>query len=181
MKFDDIAKIRLINQHVGKTQFSSPATLVHHMGALQAQDYNMAKWAMGIRLPGSTLQTIEKAIADGEIIRTHLLRPTWHFIAAHDLRWMLELTAPRIKIAMRTRHKFLGLTEKAITRSNNIIAEALSGGKQLPRKKLVHELEQAGFKNTDNRASHLLLRAELDGVICSGATKGNQIYLRLAG
>jgi len=144
------------------------------MGAMQAQDYNMVKWALGIRLPGSRLGTIEDAIEDGSIIRTHLLRPTWHFVAAEDLRWMLELTTPHIKSAMRSRLKQLGLSKSVLTKSKRVIERALSDGKQITRKQLVADLENAGFENTDNRASHLLINAELDGLICSGATQGNQ-------
>ncbi len=65
---------------------------------MQAQDYNMAKWAVGIRLPGSTEKMIEDAVNSGEILRTHLLRPTWHFVSSDDINWMLDLTAPRLKV-----------------------------------------------------------------------------------
>lgn len=179
MNLQDVARQRLANQQVGRSQLSSPKDLLGWMGALQAQDYEMAKWALAIRLPGCTLKEIEVAIESGEIIRTHVLRPTWHFVAAENLRWMLKLTRPRIMAAVKSRHNYLGLTEKAIARSNSLIAEALSGGKQLIRKKLVEILEDAGFENSDNRASHLLLRAELDGVICSGASKGKDYTFAL--
>ena len=62
---------------------------------MQAQDYEMAKWGIGIRVPNLTAQAVEAALDKGEIIRTHVLRPTWHMVAAQDLRWMLDLSAPQ--------------------------------------------------------------------------------------
>ncbi|SHJ06989.1 Winged helix DNA-binding domain-containing protein [Tangfeifania diversioriginum] len=174
MNKKDIAKTRLENQQIAAGKFTSPSDLVSWMGAMQAQDYNMVKWAIGLRLQDSDLEDIEKAIERGEIIRTHLLRPTWHFVTADDLPWLTELTAPQLKSGLRTRHKELGLTAKVISKSNKIIREALEGGKQLTRKELNPLLEAAGFRNENNLFAHLLLLAELDGLICSGATKGNQ-------
>jgi hypothetical protein len=144
------------------------------MGAMQAQDYAMAKWAIGVRLPGSTDRAIEAALDAGEIIRTHLLRPTWHFASADDIYWMLELTAPRIKAGLKSRHIELGLDETIVRKSNAIIEKALRGGKHLTREELVAQLGKAKIPTDDNRASHLLSRAELDGVVCSGATKGGK-------
>ena len=172
MTLPDIVKTRLYNQQIACSSVSTAQELVGHMGALQAQDYQMVKWAIGVRLPASTKETIEQAISDGSIIRTHLLRPTWHLVAAKDLRWMLELTVPRINVAMRHRHNHLLLTQKLIAKSNNTIAAALAQNKYLRREELVAELEKAGFENKDNMASHLLLRAELDGLICSGPSRG---------
>jgi hypothetical protein len=171
MNHTDIPKIRLRNQQITGSHISSPKKLVGWMGAMQAQDYEMVKWAIGMRLPGATVNTIERAIEDGDIIRTHLLRPTWHFVAADDLRWMLELTAPHIKSSMQSRHKQLGLTDKIIAKSNRIIRDCFSNGQPLTRKELVKELENAGFRNEDNRAAHLFLRAELDGIIGSGPSQ----------
>lgn len=76
----DIAMIRLTSQHIAGTRFMSAQEIVAWMGAMQAQDYEMVKWAIGVRLPNSTQHEIETAINNGEIIRTHLLRPTWHFV-----------------------------------------------------------------------------------------------------
>jgi hypothetical protein len=174
MNHKDIAKTRLENQQIAVSKFSSPVDLVSWMGAMQAQDYNMVKWAIGLRVPGSKLENLEKAIEQGEIIRTHLLRPTWHFVAADDLRWMIELTAPQLRSGSRSRHKELGLTAKVVSKSNKIIREALEGGQHLTRKELNPLLETAGFRNENNLFAHLLFVAELDGLICSGPSSGNQ-------
>ena len=168
MNLSETAQHRLANQQVSQPELSTPEELAHWMGAMQAQDYEMAKWALGVRLPGSTRKDIEKAIQAGQIIRTHLLRPTWHFVAANNLRWILELSAPRIRVAARSRQKQLGITKELISKSNKVIEQALANNKAMMRKELVEHLEDTGFKNEDNKASHLLINAELDGVICSG-------------
>ena len=91
----------------------------------------MAKWAVGVRLPGSSIQAIEAAIDNGEILRTHVLRPTWHFVSSDDIRWMLELAVPQIKASLRSRHKDLGLSETIVVKSNAIMEKALSRGEHL--------------------------------------------------
>lgn len=174
MNASTLVALRMVNHQLQSPSFGTAEDLTSWMGALQAQDYRMVKWAMGIRLPGATKTTIEEAIEDGKIIRTHLLRPTWHFVAARDLRWLLKLTAPRIKVAIRSRHKQLGITDEVVSKSNAVITNALDSGDHLIREALVEALEKAGFENKDNMASHLLLRAELEGLICSGPSRGNQ-------
>jgi hypothetical protein len=171
MNLKDIANARLASQQVSATGFTQAGDLVSWMGAMQAQDYPMAKWAIGIRLKEATNKTIEIAIEKGEIIRTHVLRPTWHFVAPKDISWMLELTAPHIRASIRSRQKELGLTEKILKKTNKIIENALSDGKHLTRGELVSRLVEGKADITDQRVIHILLVAELDGLICSGATK----------
>lgn len=163
-----LSQSRLQNQQVLNPEYTTADELLHWMGAMQAQDYEMSKWALGVRLPGATVNSIERAIAKGEIIRTHILRPTWHYVAARDIRWIMELTAPRIRVAIRSRQKQLSLTKDSIQKSNRVIEEALSRNDRMTRSELVELLESAGLRNEDNRASHLLIAAELDCVICSG-------------
>jgi len=174
MNLDDIAKIRLVSQLISKPRFDTVKDIVGWMGAMQAQDYAMVKWAIGLRHPNADSPIIERAISDGDIIRTHLLRPTWHLVSADDIHWMLELTAVRIRAGMKSRHRVLGLTESLLGRSNETIARALEG-KQLNREELISELEKAGIPTAgDNRASHMFRVAELTGIMCSGATDGNK-------
>lgn len=171
----DIANARLISQQIAEPGFSSIKDLVGWMGAMQAQDYTMMKWAVGLRIPGLTDQNIEDAIGRGELIRMHLMRPTWHLVSSDDIYWLLELTAPQIRSAVRSRHRDLGLTDRILARSNETISAALAGGKHLTRQEILAELENAGIKTTaDNRAAHLLLIAELDGIVCSGASRGGK-------
>jgi DNA glycosylase AlkZ-like len=171
MTLKDIANIRLSAQQIKVSKFNSAKKIVGYIGAMQAQDYSMAKWAVGIRFSNSTDKIITKAIDDGEIIRTHLLRPTWHFVSADDIYWMLELTSPQIKSSMKSRNRELELTEAIFKKSNKIITKALSGGKHLTREELKKELEKSKILTNKNRLAHLLMRAELDGIICSGRTK----------
>ncbi|MBN1815291.1 MAG: AlkZ family DNA glycosylase [Anaerolineae bacterium] len=144
------------------------------MGAMQAQDYAMAKWAIGLRLPDSTDRDVEGAIDSGEIIRTHLLRPTWHFVAADDLRWILALTAPQIAASVRTRHRQLGLSVGVLDASTAVIERALQRKPALTRDEVISALSGAGIATDSNRASHLLLNAELRGVVCSGPTRNGK-------
>jgi len=172
----DITGQRLLNQHVSKPRFNKAQEIVFHLGAVQAQDFGMGKWAIGVRLKGATERAVESAIESGEIIRMHLLRPTWHFVARKDARWMLELTAPNIRVSMRYRDRQLGLTGETVRKSNRIIERTLRAG-QAARDELVSALEAGGIPNEDNRAAHLLMRAELDKVACSApALEGKQAY-----
>lgn len=148
--------------------FERPSDVTSWMGAMQAQDYQMVKWALGVRLPGATAQSIEADFAQGHILRTHLMRPTWHLVSSTDIYWILELTAPNIHTSMKTRHKELELTAPIIAKSNKLISKALELKGTLSREALVTMLNQAKIRTTDNRASHLLLCAELAGIICSG-------------
>jgi hypothetical protein len=174
MNRNDIASLRLVSQRIGGRGLRSAKEVVAWMGAMQAQDYAMAKWAVGLRMPDSTIGTVERAIDRGEILRTHLLRPTWHFVAADDFSWMLALTAPRIKASLASRHRQLGLSEAVISKSEAAIGQAMRGGKHLTRAELIAALEEAGIATGENRASHIFSRAELDGILCSGAAKGGR-------
>ena len=183
MNSDKLVQLRLSNHHVSDEKFKTAKEIVTWMGAIQAQDYNMAKWAVGIRLSGSTGRIVEESIDKGDVIRTHLLRPTWHLVSADDIYWMLELTAPHIKASMRSRNKQLGLTDEIFAKCNDILESALSGGRYLTRGELEVELagEIANVKTTTegSRLSHILMQAELDGIICNGPRRGKKITYAL--
>lgn len=174
MTQNDIASLRLTSQQIANSKFNSANEIVKWMGAMQAQDFNMAKWAIGLRLNNSTEKNINAAINSGEIIRTHVLRPTWHFVSAEDIYWMLELTSSRLKASMKGRLSQLELTEKVLRKCNKIIEQVLSGGNHTTRKELVSELNKSKIATDENRASHILMNAELDKIICSGKMKGKQ-------
>src|SRR6266567_9451963 len=95
----DIAHRRLHNQLITRQTFEKPEDVVQWLGAVQSQDFAGAKWALGLRLPGSIDDDIEKAFIDGAILRTHVMRPTWHFVSPADIHWLLALTAPRVHAA----------------------------------------------------------------------------------
>src|SRR5712671_4662588 len=139
----DIAHRRLHNQHITRQTLETPQALVEWLGAVQAQDFAAAKWALGLRLQGLTDDDIEQAFTDGAILRTHVMRPTWHFVSPADIRWLLVLTAPRVHQAMAYYNRKLELDDATCRCSNAALANALQGGKQLTRPELVSVLQQA--------------------------------------
>jgi DNA glycosylase AlkZ-like len=176
----DIARQRLYNQLINHTTFEKPEDVVRWLGAVQAQDYAAAKWAVGLRLQGTTDDDIEQAFAGGAILRTHLLRPTWHFVSPADSRWLLALTAPRVHAVNAYWYRKLELDDAIIMNSNAVLAKALQGGKQLTRPELVSVLQQAGIATDDlQRFTYIMMRAELDGIVCSGARRGKQFTYAL--
>jgi len=181
MNSSDISTLRLQNQQIVATNFKSVKELVGWMGAMQAQDYNQAKWAIGSRLPHLTDKQIESAFNDGEIIRTHLMRPTWHFVSADDIYWLLELTAKHIKSTTKSRHRDLGLTESELQKSKEVFIKSLEGNRSLTREELSDQLNQAGINTYEQRLPHILMDAEIDGIICSGSISAKkQTYALLA-
>jgi hypothetical protein len=174
-----ISQQRFLNQHVHGDQFKTANELVHWMGAIQAQDYTMSKYAIGVRLKNATDKTIEEAINNGGIIRTHVLRPTWHFVAPEDARWMLELTSKNLNRALSSNNKRLELDEKIFRKANAIIENLLRDGKHLTRKEIMEALEKKGIKTDDLRAGHIMFRAETDLVVCNGARKEKQFTYAL--
>jgi hypothetical protein len=179
MTLNEIANLRLSNQQISATNFTSPKDIVDWLGAMQAQDYAMSKWAIGSRLPGSTIQQIENALDKGEIIRTHLLRPTWHLVSADDVYWLVELTAPQIKVLMKSWNKELEIDQSVFTKCNSIIEKTLSGGKHLTREELMAKLKMAKIATDNNRASLIMLHAELDGIVCNGVTRDKKLTYAL--
>lgn len=179
MKPPVISKQRLHSQHISGDEFKTVKELVQWMGAIQAQDYSMAKYAIGVRLKNSTDRIIEEAINNGEIIRTHVLRPTWHFVTAEDVRWMLQLTAKNLNRALSSNNKRLELDEKTFTKANTIIEKLLRDGKHLTRKEIMQALEKKGIKTGDLRAGHIMFRAETDLVVCNGIKKDKQFTYAL--
>jgi hypothetical protein len=150
------------------------------MSAVQAQDFHAAKWALGLRLQNATDETIEAAFAGGEILRTHVLRPTWHFVTPADIRWLLKLTAPRVNAASRYYYRKHELDDAVFKRSQKVLAKALSGGNYLTRDVLRKALQRSGIVVDEAlRFTLILFRAELDGLICSGPRTGKQFTYAL--
>lgn len=171
---------RLARQWLATPGLPRASDVVRELGAVQAQDYAGAKWALAQRTRGATDSDIEREFAAGRIVRTHVLRPTWHFVAPEDLRWMLALTAPRVASAMASYNRALGLTPAVFRRSNATIAKALRNEAQLTRAELKAHLERAKIGPlTSQRLGHLMMQAELDAVVCSGARRGKQFTYAL--
>ena len=142
-----ITDIRLAGQQLAAPRFDTPKKLISWMGAIQAQDYAMARWAVGIRLKSATARSVGEAFSRGEILRTHVMRPTWHLVAAEDIRWMLKLSARRIRSANESLNRLLdasageGTVSASLRRElTDMLAEAYSDLKQKQ-----HRAPQAGY------------------------------------
>lgn len=175
----NIGQQRLINQQLNSPRFKKPVDLVHWLGAVQAQDYYGAKWALGQRLQGATDAKVEKAFAKGEILRTHVMRSTWHFVAPNDIRWMLQLTAPRINNTLKSYYRKYELDEVVFRRCSKAIFNALKGGKELTRELLRRVVARTGISADGLRFIFILAYAELEGLICSGPRIGKQMTYAL--
>jgi hypothetical protein len=175
----EILNYRFQNQQLVNSTCKTPQALVSHMGAIQAQDYAMAKWAIGVRLPDSTDALVEKAIDEGDIIRTHILRPTWHFVAADDIRWMMQLTAPHVNRLANSMYKQLEMDGVLQNKTNKILTRLLEGGKQLTREEIMEALGRENIKTNELRSYHIMFRAELDQIVCNGARRGKQFTYAL--
>ena len=171
----DITNGRLRNQRLSGGRFSTPEEVVSWLGAVQAQEYADAKWALALRSRRTTDAAIERALTTGAILRTHVLRPTWHFVAAADIRWLLALTGPRVGARMAPYNRHLELDAATFRRSERAIVRALRGGVHLTRQELKTVLQRAGIRADGvQRLAHLVMQAEIDAVICSGARRGTQ-------
>ena len=180
MNKSQIVSHRLRNQRLASTEFKRPADVVRWLGAVQAQEFNAAKWAVAQRMEDGTNESIEQAFNEGKILRTHVMRPTWHFVAPQDIRWLLELTAPRVNIASGSAYRKFELDDRVFKQTTKVLTRALKGGKYLTRSSLKNILNESGIP-ADNpiRLGYILIRAELDAVICSGPRDGNQFTYAL--
>ena len=173
-KISGIAGRRLLNQRIAGAGFKLPGDVVSWMGAVQAQDYLGALWALGIRMQSAREEVIEQAIADRTVVRTWPMRGTLHFVAPADIRWMLALLTPRVIAGQRGRHRQLELDQAAFDRSRDVLTRALEGGRQLTRDALYEILEAAGVSTAGQRGIHILGRLAQDGLLCFAARQGKQ-------
>lgn len=175
----DIPSARLAQQKLSPRSSLTASEIVGWLGAVQAQDYAGAKWALGLRMTGATDALIDAAFNTGAILRTHILRPTWHFVAPADIRWMLAFSAPRVKAAMASSNRRLELDASLLKRTNLVIGRALAGGKQLTRQELGTALARAGCAVSGLRLLYVIMWAELCALVCSGPRSGKQFTYAL--
>ena len=174
MNCSELAHQRLYHQGIVRSVFTSPLDVVRWLGAVQAQDYPAAKWAVGLRLPGSSLAVVEAAVARREIVRTWALRGTLHLLAAVDLRWLLALVAPGMMARQASYHRQQGLDAATFERSDRLMQAALLGGHSLPRAEMAAALNGGGVATHGLRLNFLLYRAALQGLICQGELRDRQ-------
>ena len=172
----NIPNIRLLNQQLSNPLFREPKELVSWMGAMQAQNYSMVKWAVGMRLKSATIQAVEKALREGEILRTHVMRPTWHLVAAEDIRWMLKLSAQRIISANDSFAKGydLDIPNEVYTKAHDLLEKILCGKKSLTKQEIAEHFNRSGIVADNHRMTRFMARAEQEGIICSGEDRGSK-------
>lgn len=165
---------RMRNQRLSGRGMATPEDVVGWLGAVQSQDFGPACWSLGQRLRNGDERSILAAFNAGTFLRTHALRPTWHFLAATDLRWIQKLTGPRVRAANAGRYRQLGLDKNDLQRSCRVIARALRGSNFLMRKEISQVLGKGGVNTEGQRLAYILMHAELEGLICSGPLSGKQ-------
>jgi hypothetical protein len=171
---------RLANQRLTSTTFQKAAEVVTWLGAVQAQDYTGATWGLALRARGLTAGAIEREFAAGRILRTHVMRPTWHFVAAADIRWLQALTGPRVRALTAYYARQLEIDTRLMTRVRTIVEAALAGRNDLTREELSGRLLSDGrITATGQRLAHIVMELELDAVVCSGPRRGKQFTYAL--
>lgn len=165
---------RLHAQGLDHPRFDSASAVVHHLGAVQAQLPDLAMWAVGRRTTGLTLADLQREFARGDILRTHVLRPTWHFVAPDDIGWLLALTAPRIARLIAATNRGIGVTEEHMDRGARTIAAAVSADRPLTRAELAAHLAEAGLPHHGQALAHLVMHAEIHALIVNGPMRGKQ-------
>jgi hypothetical protein len=179
MKSIDIVSHRLLNQQIAETKLKKPQEIVSWLGAMQSQEWAHAKWAIGLRLPGSTEADVEKAYNDGKILRTHMMRPTWHFVTPEDIRWMQEATAHRVHAISAYMMRKVELNATILKKAIDTIVKELEGGKLLKREDLREALEKKKITGDGVRIGYIMMHAELECILCSGPREGKQFTYAL--
>ena len=171
-----IAHARLRNSRLVGPSLSTPEDVVGWFGAVQSQDVTGALWGIAQRLPaGATADAVGAAMDEGRIIRTHAMRPTWHFVLPEDVRWIQALTASRVHQQNGTVYRREGLGEDVRERAVNVMRTALAGGRSLTRREIGAALVAAGIPvATGQILAYFAIHAELEAVICNGPRRGGQ-------
>ncbi|HEY3338932.1 MAG TPA: winged helix DNA-binding domain-containing protein [Propionicimonas sp.] len=168
----DVLRARLATQRLAGPPADGPAQVVRELLCVQSQDALLAQAMIALRCSGATDGDVRASLASGEIVRTHVLRPTWHYVAADDLRWLLRLTSPKVESGMGSRHRQLSLEEPLLSAALEVLAASLAGRSFTTRNPLGAALEAAGLLTRGDplfgqQVGHVLLVAELRGLICS--------------
>ena len=171
----DIARWRLRSQRLVSPYADSAREAVGSLLAVQAENPSQAAWAVASRTSDPDQAELAALRDDGAILRTHVLRPTWHFVQAEDIGWLLDLTGPRVRrVTGRQLHDTHGLDERSIDHAVTAVMEALANRGQLTRAQLAGELRERGVQGGRQMLMILLAHAELDGLICSGRVAGGE-------
>jgi DNA glycosylase AlkZ-like len=169
-----VLRRRLITQRLIGGGLPTAADVVKLLGCVQSQEYAHALWSLGMRTSGLTAADVQAEFDRGDFLRTHILRPTWHFVAAADIRWVLQLTAPRVQKLNQTIYRQHGLDQATLDRGVTVIVEELEGGRHRTRAELAQALAERGLVSQGIGLAYVVMNAELVGVICSGPLRGTQ-------
>jgi hypothetical protein len=174
----EIEKAELLRLRLGSQRIAPPAEsggvaeVVRHLVAMQAQDFAQALWALGVRVPGTTREGVLAELARGTIVRSWPMRGTLHFVAPEDLRWILQLTVPRMLASVATRQRQLDLDQETLDRAANIARSELAGGGAISRIEFMTLLENAGITTTGQRGYHIIWYLSQIGLLCWGPPRG---------
>ena len=175
-----IARRRLAANRLHGPGFEAPEDVVAWFGAVQGQDYGPASWALGQRMrAGATATDIDAALESGRILRTHAMRPTWHFLHPATIRSVLALTSHRVHRLNAMYYHRLGLDAETIATGTDVLVRSLEGGQFLTRNELAAALGQAGIEARGPRLAYLVMHAELDALLVSGPRRGKQFTYAL--
>lgn len=170
---------RMRAQRLTAPMAADPAAVVAWFGAVQAQDYQGAKWALTLRAPALTDAQLDRALADGTIVRTHGPRPTWHFIAQADARFVLAAVGPRVQARSQTMYRQYEIDAALMTRVSRVLEKLLGGGKFATRAAIARALAATGIEASSVRLGLIMLWTELEHVVCSGPRQGKQFTYAL--
>ena len=157
----------------------SAIDVVRWLGAVQSQDYSGAMWGLAQRTTETTQAQLDRLFDAGAILRTHVMRPTWHFVLPDDIGWLVDLTGSRVRRGQAGRYRELGIGDDEVSRATDVLCSALAGGRFLTRPELGQALQAAGIPPDGQRLPHFLMAAELDGAIVSGPRRGKQFTYAL--
>lgn len=164
-----VANQRLAGGGLSGQGLDRPADVVCLLTCVQSQECAHGFWSLGIRTVGSSYADVLAEFNAGRFLRTHILRPTWHFVAPEDLRWIQSVTAPRVHQLNGTVRRSRGLDLHRLDRSTAIILAELAGGHHLTRPELGKLLGASGVE-----LAYLVMHAELEALICNGPMRGAQ-------
>ena len=166
----NIVAIRLLSQQLAAPQFSDPAQVVAHMGAMQAQEYRMMRWAVSMRTKSPSLSAFRKAYESKRIVRLHLMRGTWQLIAGEDYRWMLDLCAPRAMAIIKgwMSSNRITISDEELYRIREILEQTAAEEGSVTKEGFADALVQRDIHMDDHRLSYHIRMAELAGVLCNG-------------
>jgi hypothetical protein len=174
MTRQDVLQCRLATQMLQGEGLPGAADVVRLLGCVQSQEYAHALWSLGMRTSGLRAAEVQIEFDRGDFLRTHILRPTWHFVAAEDIRWILEVTAPRVQKLNQTIYRQEGVDLATLDRGLALIVEELKGGRYRTRAELGRALADQRLVSERLRLAYIVMNAELQGVICSGPMHGMQ-------